>query len=107
MKYRHAVHECDLLVKEEETRRLKLRSMVLGDETSALKDQLVLKETRIKELVEQVDDIRSQLDGAQEKSRRQDNLMQSQAREISNLKVNQPHTTALAQKPNVLGRRRN
>ena len=86
---------------------MKLRSMVLGDETSALKDQLVLKETRIKDLVDQMDDIRSQLDGAQEKSRRQDNLMQSQAREINNLKVNLSRTRVLAHTPNGVCLRRN
>lgn len=107
MRYRRAVHECDLLVKEEEGRRLKLRSMVLGDETSALKDQLVVKETRIKELIDQIDDVRCQLDGAQEKSRRQDNLMQSQAREINNLKVNSSHTGMFAPRSNTVCCRRN
>ena len=87
MKYRHTIHECDLLIKDEGARRLKLRSMVLDDETSSLRDQLAQKDGRIKELFAQFDDVRSQLDGAHEKSRRQDNLMQSQAREIANLKV--------------------
>ncbi|KAK3295042.1 uncharacterized protein B0H64DRAFT_200795 [Chaetomium fimeti] len=86
MKYRQATHDCDLVVKNEETRRLKLRSMVLRDETSGVKDQLAQRDLRVKELVAQIDDVRSQLDSAQEKSRRQDNLMQSQAREITNLK---------------------
>lgn len=87
LRYRRTIHECDLLVKEEEARRLKLRSMMLRDETSEFKDQLAQRDQRVKELVEQLDDVRCQLDGAQEKSRRQDMLMQSQAREISNLKV--------------------
>ncbi len=86
-KYRHIIHGCDLLVKDEEARRLKLRSMVLDDEASSLKDQLVQRDARIKELVDSVDDVRSLLDGADEKARRQDLLMQSQAREIANLKV--------------------
>ena len=87
MKYRHTIHECDLLIKDEGARRLKLRGMVLDDETSALRDQLAQKDGRIKELCAQFDDVRSQLDGAIEKSRRQDNLVQSQAREVANLKV--------------------
>ncbi|KAH6842514.1 hypothetical protein B0I37DRAFT_345584 [Chaetomium sp. MPI-CAGE-AT-0009] len=86
MKYRQASHDCDLVVKEEEARRLKLRSMVLRDETSGVKDQLAQRDLRVKELVVQIDDVRSQLDSALEKSRRQENLMQSQAREITNLK---------------------
>ena len=87
MKYRHTIHECDLLVKDEGARRLKLRNMVLDDDASVLRDQLAQKDGRIQELFAQFDDVRSQLDGAHEKSRRQDNLMQSQAREIANLKV--------------------
>ena len=87
LKYRHTIHECDLLVKDEGARRLKLRGMVLDDEVSGLKDQLAQRDSRIKELFGQVDDVRSQLDGAQDKSRRQDTLVQSQAREIANLKV--------------------
>ncbi|KAK3902230.1 hypothetical protein C8A05DRAFT_34070 [Staphylotrichum tortipilum] len=86
VKYRHTVHVCDLLGKDEEARRLKLRSMVLSDEASSLKDQLAQRDARIKELVDIVDDVRAQLDGAHDKARRQDNLMQSQAREIANLK---------------------
>jgi seryl-tRNA synthetase len=87
MRYRRTIHGCELVAKDEEARRLKLRTMILRDETSAVKDQLAQKDARIKQLLDQVDDIRGQLDGAQEKSRRQDKLMQSQAREISNLKV--------------------
>jgi hypothetical protein len=90
MKYRHTIHECDLLVKDEGARRLKLRGMVLDDEVSGLKDQLAQRDSRIKDLCGQFDDVRSQLDGAHEKSRRQDNLTQSQAREIANLKVRRP-----------------
>ncbi|KAK4152126.1 hypothetical protein C8A00DRAFT_44770 [Chaetomidium leptoderma] len=86
LKYRHTIHECDLVVKEEDARRLKLRSMVLRDETSGLKDQLAQKDIRVKELVDQIDDVRRQLDSMHEKGRRQDQLMQSQAREITNLK---------------------
>lgn len=88
MKYRHTVHGCDLLVKDEEARRLKLRSMVLRDESSGLKDQLLLRDQRIKDLVDQVDDVRSQLETTQEKSSRQEKLMGTQSREIANLKVN-------------------
>jgi len=87
IKYQQTIHECDLVVKDEEARRLKLRSMVLRDETSGLRDNLSQKDIRIRDLVEEIDDVRRQLDASQEKSRRQDKVMQSQAREINNLKV--------------------
>lgn len=89
LKYRSAVHECDLVVRDEEARRLKLRSMILEDEATGSKDQLAQREIRIKDLVEQINDFRGQLANADEKSRRQDNVMQSQMREIANLKVRQ------------------
>ena len=87
LKYRRSVHECDLLIKDEEARRLKLRSMVLRDEASLSKDQLSHRDVRIKELVEQTEDARNQLQSAEEKSRRQDMLIQTHSREIANLKV--------------------
>jgi chromosome segregation ATPase len=107
IKYQQAIHECDLVVKTEEARRLKVRSMVLRDETTGVKDQLAQSNLRVKELVEQIEDVRSQLDSAQEKSRRQDNLMQSQAREITNLKVNLTARPAPGTSPNLCRNRRN
>jgi len=66
---------------------MKLRSMVLRDDMSGLRDQLAQRDGHIKRIVEQLDDVRTQLADAQEKSRRQEKLMQSQAREINSLKV--------------------
>ncbi|KAL2162443.1 hypothetical protein VTH06DRAFT_7356 [Thermothelomyces fergusii] len=86
VKYQQTIHEYDLVVKDEEARRLKLRSMILRDEASMLRDRLAQQDARIKDLVEQVDDSRRQLDASREKSRRQDKVVQSQAREINNLK---------------------
>ncbi|AEO64578.1 uncharacterized protein THITE_2110863 [Thermothielavioides terrestris NRRL 8126] len=87
MKYRHTIHGFDLVIKDEEARRLKLRSIVLRDEAMSLKDQLLSRDRRIKELEDRVDDVRGQLESAQEKARRQDRLMLTQSREIANLKV--------------------
>jgi hypothetical protein len=87
MKYHQISHKTELLVKDEETRRMKLRSMVLADEAVSLKDKMSSRSARIKALTEQIDDARAQLQSAQEKYRRQEKLMQTQSREISNLKV--------------------
>ncbi|KAL2264976.1 hypothetical protein VTJ83DRAFT_7486 [Remersonia thermophila] len=84
--YRRAAHEIDLVIRDEETRRSKVRTLVFRDDASSLKDQLAQRDLRVRELVEQVDAIRAQLDDAHEKSRRQEKLVQSQAREIGNLK---------------------
>lgn len=87
LKYRQSVHDCDLLVKDEDARRLKLRSMVLRDEAALVKDRVAHRDARINELLEQIEDVRIQLQGAEEKSRRQDKLIQAHSREIANLKV--------------------
>ncbi|KAL1840620.1 hypothetical protein VTJ49DRAFT_271 [Mycothermus thermophilus] len=84
--YHRAAHEIDLIIRDEETRRSKVRTLVFRDDASSLKDQLAQRDLRVRELVEQIDAIRAQLDEAHEKSRRQEKLVQSQAREINNLK---------------------
>lgn len=61
--------------------------MLLQDEISALKETISQRDGRIKDLVDQGDDVRSQLDSAQAKASRQDKVMQAQGREIANLKV--------------------
>ena len=90
MKYQHVSHQSDLLVMEEESRRLKLRSMLLRDENSLLKDEIVQLNNHIKSLNDHTDDLRAQLDSVQQKCGRQEKMMQSQAREIANLKVWRP-----------------
>lgn len=66
---------------------MRLRSMVLRDENSTWKDVTNKKEARIKALVEEVKDTRSQMDSLRDKCRRQDKLLQNQTRQISNLTV--------------------
>ncbi|KAK4239941.1 hypothetical protein C8A03DRAFT_42483 [Achaetomium macrosporum] len=97
MRYRHTIHEGDLIIKDEEARRLKVRNLILRDEASGLKEQLAQRDARIKELLDQVDDARSQLQNAQDKSRRQDKLMLTQSREIANLKEELAAFSAVSQ----------
>ncbi|KAK0709410.1 hypothetical protein B0T26DRAFT_742859 [Lasiosphaeria miniovina] len=106
MKYQNTSHQANLLVKDEEARRVKLRSMLLRDENSSLKGRVAQKTAQIKNLVDQGDDIRSQLESVQQKCRRQEAMVQAQAREINNLKdelsafgsVSQDSTKLLSEK---------
>lgn len=66
---------------------MRLRSMVIRDEASSLKDQVTKRDAQIKALCENTDDARVQLDSLQDKCRRQEKLMQAQTRDITNLKV--------------------
>ncbi|KAK5661639.1 hypothetical protein OQA88_9739 [Cercophora sp. LCS_1] len=85
MKYQHHSHQTTLVVKDEESRRMKLRSMVLRDENSSLKDVTNKRENRIKDLLEEIKDTRSQMISLRDKCRRQDKVLQSQTRQIANL----------------------
>ncbi|KAK0708404.1 hypothetical protein B0H67DRAFT_648473 [Lasiosphaeris hirsuta] len=86
MSYQDVNHKADLLVKEEQARRLKLRSMLLRDENASLKDQIAQRDSRLKSTNEQVEDTRAQLESVLDKSRRQEKLLQTQARDLTNLK---------------------
>lgn len=87
MRYKQAVHQADLLVREEDGRRMKLRSMVLRDDNATLKDQLAHKDNRIKILIQQADDARHLIESIQQQCARQEKQIQAQIREIAHLKV--------------------
>ncbi len=85
--YRKTSHQTELVIKDEEARRLKLRSLLLRDENAAIKDDLARKEERIKKLLAQHEAVQEQLQITSEKARQQENRMRSQARELADLKV--------------------
>lgn len=87
MKYQDTMHHTDLVVKDEEARRLKLRVVVLRDEVAILRDQLTDKESRIRKLSQQYDDIVVQLDRVNQTCINQETQLRSQARQQAELKV--------------------
>ncbi|KAL0469890.1 hypothetical protein QR685DRAFT_527837 [Neurospora intermedia] len=86
MRYKQAVHQTDLLVREEDGRRMKLRSMVLRDDNSSLKDQVAHRDNRIKILIQRADDARHLIESIQQQCARQEKQIQAQMREIAHLK---------------------
>lgn len=84
--YQKTSHRAELIVKDEEARRLKLRGLLLRDENSAINDTLAQKEEIIKKLLAQHEGIQEQLHSTSEKARQQELRMRSQARELTNLK---------------------
>lgn len=92
LQYHQSAHQLELVIREEDARRAKVRQLLLQDEASTLKDQITQRDARIKDLVDQADDVRQQLDSLHERCRRQEKVMQTQNREISNLKVTSPLT---------------
>ncbi|ROV89636.1 hypothetical protein VSDG_08089 [Cytospora chrysosperma] len=95
LKYRGAMHQTDLIIKDEEARRLKLRVLVLRDDAATLRDQLADKDSRIHQLSKQYDDVRSQLDVMKQTCQDQENQLRSQAQQHTELKVypNSSHTS--------------
>lgn len=76
-----------MVVKDEEARRLKLRVMVLRDEAGALRDQLADKDSKIRKLSNQYEDICVQLDRMNKTCANQETQLRSQARQQAELKV--------------------
>lgn len=90
MRYQGTSHQYSIVVKEEEARRLKLRSVLLGDENATLKDQLARKGDQITRLSSKCDTFRDQIESAAHVGRQHEMQIRVQARELSNLKVNTP-----------------
>ena len=77
----------DLVVKDEDARRLRVRLVLFENEIATLKDKVGHKDGRINQLMTQCDDTRIQLDSMSEKCREQETQLRVQAREHSSLKV--------------------
>jgi len=87
IKYQEASHRAALTVTDENARRIHVGSHKLRDEIALLKEQAAGKEDRIRCLDSIVHQVRSRIDGAEENRRRQERLIQAQARDISKLKA--------------------
>jgi chromosome segregation ATPase len=87
MAYRETLRNAELIIKDEGSRRLRLRILMLENENDDLHEQLALGDDRIDVLEQENQEIRSQLDRAQEDVLRQENELRTQSRELNNLKV--------------------
>ena len=87
MKHQSNIHQIDLVNKDEEGRRLKLRVLALRDDNATLKDQVVQRDARLRSLQRQGIDVRVELDEAKETTKLQELRLQKQAKELADLKV--------------------
>ncbi|PSR97671.1 hypothetical protein BD289DRAFT_362147, partial [Coniella lustricola] len=85
--YQSALHRTDIVFKDEEARRLKLRVVVLRDEAASLRDQLADKSAEIIRISQQYDDLRVELDRLSQTCLAQEAQLRSQARQQSELKA--------------------
>lgn len=87
LKYHGIRHQTDLVVKDEEARRLKLRIVVLKDEVATLRDDLADKDHKIHTLSQQQDGIRAELERVNQTCATQESQLRLQARQYSELQV--------------------
>lgn len=87
LKYHGVLHQSDLVVKDEEARRLKLRVVVLKDEVANLRDQLADKDNKIYNLSQQHDGIRAELERVNQTCITQESQLRLQARQHAELQV--------------------
>lgn len=87
MKHQQGASKSDLLIKDEDVRRLKLRILMLRDENTTLRDQIIQSNDETAHLSTQCEDLGTQLEAKIQEARSQDKKLRKQEREFSNLKV--------------------
>lgn len=87
MKHQHGASKSDLLVKDEDVRRLKLRILMLRDENTTLRDRISQNRDENTRLAAQCEGISAELEAKIEAARAQEKQLRKQERELSNLKV--------------------
>ena len=87
MAFQEALRNTDFIVRDEDSRRLRLRIVMLENENVDLYEQVASRDDRVDLLEQECEVMRSQLDQAQEVISRRENEERAQAREFNNLKV--------------------
>ncbi|RWA03637.1 hypothetical protein EKO27_g11468 [Xylaria grammica] len=89
LELRHQKNECDsdILVKDEDIRRLRVRILLLRDENTALRDQVDLNNSTNAKLVSRCDDLSAQIEAKMAMISSQEEQLRKQEREYSNLKA--------------------
>ncbi|KPM44610.1 hypothetical protein AK830_g1943 [Neonectria ditissima] len=87
MNHQENVHKIDLVNKDEDSRRLKLRVLSLRDENALLKDKVAQRDSRLSLLDRQGDNVLAELEEARENAKLQDARLKKQANELAALKT--------------------
>ena len=87
MAYQESLRNADSIVKEEDSRRLRLRIVMLESENDELHEQMALGDDRYDALEQEHADMRDQLEQAQMDALRHENDLRIQTREVNKLKV--------------------
>jgi peptidoglycan hydrolase CwlO-like protein len=87
MAYEEALRNTDMIIRDEGSRRLRLRILMLENENDDLHEQLALGDDRIDVREQEIEELRGQLGYAQEEICRQEAELRTRARELQNLKA--------------------
>ncbi|KAI0521971.1 hypothetical protein F5B22DRAFT_594886 [Xylaria bambusicola] len=89
LELQHQKNECDsdILVKDEDIRRLRVRILLLRDENTALRDQVDLNNGKNATLASRCDNLTAQIEDKIALVRSQEEQLRKQEREFSNLKA--------------------
>ena len=83
----HRLHQTELIKRDEDARRLKLRTLTLRDENASLKDSLAHKDVHQRQWIKQRNQLRSELDDAKDLIRGHEARARKQTIELTTLKV--------------------
>lgn len=87
LKHQKNGYESDILLKDEDVRRLRVRILLLRDENTALRDQVDINTNTNAKLVSRCDSLNTQIEAKIAMARSQEEQLRKQEREFSNLKV--------------------
>ncbi|KAI8625686.1 hypothetical protein F5Y19DRAFT_466896 [Xylariaceae sp. FL1651] len=87
LKHQKNASESDLLVKDEDVRRLRLRILLLRDENTSLRDQVELNNSTNAKLAARCDNLGAQITAKMEIVRSQEEQLRKHEREYSSLKA--------------------
>ncbi|KAK8874521.1 FtsJ-like methyltransferase-domain-containing protein [Apiospora arundinis] len=102
MRHQSNASSSDLLVKDEDVRRLKLRILMLRDENNSLRDQIAQNTDAGTKLAAKCDDLSAQLRAKIEVVRLQEKQLRKQEREFSQLQAELQMMNNLAQDSNTV-----
>jgi predicted nucleic acid-binding Zn-ribbon protein len=87
LEYEESIRKTDCIIKDEETRRLRLKILLLEDENNNLHNQLAFEDDRVDGLECEIVDLQKKLEETDAESHRYQGEIWSQARELNNMKV--------------------
>ncbi|KAK8138812.1 hypothetical protein PG984_002192 [Apiospora sp. TS-2023a] len=97
MRHQSDASQSDLLIKDEDVRRLKLRILMLRDENNSLRDQIAQNSDAGAKLATKCDDLSAQLKAKMEVVRLQEKQLRKQEREFQQLQAELQTMNNLAQ----------